>query len=251
MSGPRARVAAPTGPGRAAGRAGAARGLPAVGAGRAAATPLKDFDALAAALRQRQREAAAEAERERARQREAEAERRRAQLRREEFALAVGRVHALPDPGRAEVGRPKPPPEPLQRQADEEAALREALSDEVDVESLLLTDDGLSFRRQGISQDVVARLRKGQWAIQSQIDLHGLRRDEAREALGSFVREALRRGQRCVRVVHGKGHGSPGRQPVLKDKVQRWLAQYAEVVAFAQASAPQGGAGALVVLLVG
>jgi DNA-nicking Smr family endonuclease len=215
------------------------------------AAPLKDFDALAAALKARRREAAAAGARERARQREAEAERLREQRRREEFALAVGPVHALPASDRADVGRPKPPPEPLQRQADEQAALREALSDEVDVESLLLTDDGLSFRRPGISPDVVTRLRKGQWAIQAQIDLHGLRRDEAREALAAFVREAVRRGQRCVRVVHGKGHGSPGRQPVLKAKAQRWLGQCAEVVAFAQASAPQGGAGALIVLLTG
>ncbi|MFY9509751.1 MAG: Smr/MutS family protein, partial [Rubrivivax sp.] len=86
-------------------------------------------------------------------------------------------------------------------------------------------------------------------AIQGQIDLHGLRRDEAREALAGFVREAARRGQRCLRVVHGKGHGSPGRQPVLKAKVQRWLAQSADVVAFTQAAGPQGGAGALIVLL--
>ena len=63
--------------------------------------------------------------------------------------------------------------------------------------------------------------------------------------------ECHRRGMRCVRVVHGKGLGSPGRQPVLKGKVQRWLAQSAEVIAFAQASGPQGGAGALVVLLAG
>ncbi len=213
--------------------------------------PIKDFDALAAALKARQREAAAQAERERARQRELEAERRREQLKREEFARAVGPVHALPDRGLAEVGRPKPAPEPLQRQADEQAALREALSDEVDIESLLLTDDGLSFRRAGIAPDVVARLRRGQWAIQSQVDLHGLRRDEAREALAAFVRDAVRRGHRCVRVVHGKGHGSPGRQPVLKEKVQRWLGQCAEVIAFTQASGPQGGAGALIVLLAG
>jgi DNA-nicking Smr family endonuclease len=127
--------------------------------------------------------------------------------------------------------------------------LHEALSDEVDVESLLLTDDGLSFRRPGLPAEVLTRLRRGQWAIQAQIDLHGLRRDEAREALASFVRQALQRGQRCVRVVHGKGLGSPGREPVLKARVQRWLAQCTEVIAFAQAAAPQGGAGALLVLL--
>jgi DNA-nicking Smr family endonuclease len=144
---------------------------------------------------------------------------------------------------------PPPPPEPRQREADERAALREALSDEVDIESLLLTDDGLSYRRPGIGPDVVSRLRRGQWAIQGQIDLHGLTRDEARDALAAFIRNAARRGQRCLRVVHGKGNGSPGRQPVLKAKVQRWLAQFAEVIAFAQASGPQGGAGALIVLL--
>ncbi len=121
----------------------------------------------------------------------------------------------------------------------------------MDVESLLLTDDGLSFRRPGVGPDVVTRLRRGHWALQGEIDLHGLRREEAREQLAAFVREASRRGARCVRVVHGKGHGSPGRRPVLKAKVQRWLAQCAEVIAFTQASGPQGGAGALIVLLAG
>jgi len=165
------------------------------------------------------------------------------------FASAVGPVRALRRHDRAQVARERPEPEPRQRERDEREAMREALSDEVDVESLLLTDDGLSFRRPGIGPDVPARLRRGQWALQGEIDLHGLTREAAREALAAFVREAHRRGQRCVRVVHGKGHGSPGRQPVLKDKVQRWLAQRSEVIAFAQASATHGGAGALLVLL--
>jgi DNA-nicking Smr family endonuclease len=179
----------------------------------------------------------------------ARAERAAAERARQLFATAVGPVTPLPPSGRAELRRPKPPPLPLQREADERAALREAWSDEVDLESLLLTDDGLSFRRPGVGPDVVGRLRRGHWAIQGEIDLHGLRRDEARTALLGFLGEATRRGQRCVRVVHGKGHGSPGRRPVLKAKVQRWLAQCAEVIAFAQASGPQGGAGALIALL--
>ncbi|HYN61446.1 MAG TPA: Smr/MutS family protein [Rubrivivax sp.] len=165
------------------------------------------------------------------------------------FASAVGRVQSLPEHGRATLTPARPPPQARQRELDERAALREAMSDEVDVESLLLTDDGLSFRRPGLPADVVTRLRRGQWSIQAQIDLHGLRREEARDRLSAFVRQALRNGQRCVRVVHGKGHGSPGGEPVLKAKVQRWLAQCAEVIAFAQATGPQGGAGALVVLL--
>lgn len=173
----------------------------------------------------------------------------REQQARNVFAEAVGPVQTLRDKGRAEVPRQRPEPHPHQRERDEREAMREALSDEVDVESLLLTDDGLSFRRPGIAADVPVRLRRGQWALQAELDLHGLTREEARERLAAFLREAHRRGQRCVRVVHGKGNGSPGRQPVLKDKVQRWLAQRGEVIAFAQASGAQGGAGALLVLL--
>ena len=173
----------------------------------------------------------------------------REQQERNVFASAVGPVQGLRHNGRAVVERARPAPHPHQRERDEREAMREALSDEVDVESLLLTDDGLSFRRVGIGPDVPARLRRGQWALQGELDLHGLTREAARERLVAFLREAHRRGQRCVRVVHGKGNGSPGRQPVLKEKVQRWLAQRSEVIAFAQASGAQGGAGALLVLL--
>jgi DNA-nicking Smr family endonuclease len=205
---------------------------------------LSELGALRDALHERERQAREAAARQRALRAAAERQRRL-------FADTVGPVTPLPPHGRLEAGGPRPEPLPRQREADERAALQEALSDEVDVESLLLTDDGLSFRRAGVGPEVVTRLRRGEWAIQGQLDLHGLRRDEAREAVGAFLREAARRGWRCLRVVHGKGHGSPGRQPVLKAKVQRWLGQHGHVLAFAQASAPQGGAGALVVLLRG
>lgn len=209
---------------------------------------LAELGALRDALQQAEREAAERAAEERRRRRE-QAQQQRDQH--ELFARSVGPVHRLRDRGLAEVERPRPAPHPRQRELDEQAAVRESLSDEVNLESLLLTDDGLSFRRPGIGPDVVTRLRRGHWALQGQIDLHGYTRDEARALLADFLHEAQRRGMRCIRVVHGKGHGSPGRQPVLKAKVQRWLAQSAEVIAFAQASGPQGGAGALVVLLAG
>jgi DNA-nicking Smr family endonuclease len=206
------------------------------------ARSLQDLGTMRDALARAQREAA-EAKR------RAEEEHARLERERRQFELAVGKVEPLKAPARADLRRAPPPPHPRQRELDEQRALAEALSDEVDVESLLLTDDGLGFRRPGISLDVLARLRKGQWAIQDQLDLHGLRRDEAREALVAFVRNADQRGLRCLRVIHGKGHGSPGREPVLKSKVQRWLAQRHEVIAFAQATGPQGGAGAVIVLL--
>ncbi len=161
----------------------------------------------------------------------------------------MGPVERLPAHGRAEPARRPPEPRPLQRERDEAAVMREALSDEFDVETLLHTDELLSYRRPGLGLDVARKLREGRWAIQREIDLHGLRTDEAREALGRFVRESHQQGLRCVRVVHGKGLGSPGRAPVLKGRVLRWLVQKKEVLAFVQARPADGGAGALVVLL--
>lgn len=127
--------------------------------------------------------------------------------------------------------------------------MREAISDEFDVETLLDTDEALSFRRAGMGPDVIRKLRRGGWSIQGQLDLHGLRREDAREALSQFIKDAVKVGWRCVRVVHGKGLGSPGKTPILKSKVQSWLVQKQEVLAFVQARPAQGGAGALVVLL--
>lgn len=215
----------------------AARGIP-------LATSLQDLRALKRHIEDTTRAQAAQL----AAQREREAASRRE---RELFALAVGTVTPLKPSQRASLPRVRPAPEPLQRQRDEAAVLREALSDDFDVESLLDTDAALSYRRVGVGAEVVRKLRRGGWTIQAQIDLHGLRRDEARERLSDFLREATRHGLRCVRVVHGKGNGSPGRQAVLKGKVQSWLVQKAGVLAFTQARASEGGAGALVVLLSG
>ena len=188
-----------------------------------------------------------------ARAAQAAAERTRAQHKAQAeqalFARAIGPTQPLRPHGRVVHAPPPVAPEPLQRQRDEQAVLREALSDEFDASTLLQVDEHLSFRRPGIGVDVTARLRRGHWAVQREIDLHGLRTEEAREALGAFVREARRAGLRCVRVVHGKGLGSPGKTPVLKAKVHGWLIQKQEVLAFVQAKPLEGGAGALLVLL--
>lgn len=166
------------------------------------------------------------------------------------FENTVGPVHALKSAHARHLHAPEPPePLPLQLELDEQRVLQEAMSDEFDVSTLLDTDDQLSFRRPGIGLDVTHKLRAGQWSIQRQLDLHGLRVDEAREALGQFIRLSHRTGIRCVRVVHGKGLGSPGKTPVLKGRVLRWLVQKKEVLAFVQARPAEGGAGALVVLL--
>ncbi|SAK58925.1 Smr/MutS family protein [Caballeronia ptereochthonis] len=167
----------------------------------------------------------------------------------DEFRRAIGEVEPLRTPPRTTIARVPPPPVPLQSRRDEEAVLQEALSDEYDPESLLDIDETLSYHRPGISQEVVRKLRRGAWIVQAQLDLHGMRREEAREALAEFIRESVKRGLRCLRVIHGKGLGSIGREPVLKGKVRAWLVQKSEVIAFCQARPHDGGAGAVLVLL--
>ncbi|MGB3069101.1 MAG: Smr/MutS family protein [Ottowia sp.] len=203
---------------------------------------LQDLKKLHQQLAERQAQAAAE-----------EAARRLAESRTRQdqdlFARAIGATQPLRQHGRVHH-KPEPvAPVPLQRQRDEQSVLKEALSDEFDASTLLLVDEHLSYMRPGLGPDVTARLRRGHWAVQREVDLHGLRVEEAREKLSGFLREAHRAGLRCVRVVHGKGLGSPGRQPVLKGKVHSWLAQKKEVLAFVQAKPLEGGAGALLVLL--
>jgi DNA-nicking Smr family endonuclease len=206
---------------------------------------IKDFAALKSlrAEIKAQEEARKAAEEERIR-REKES-RRDADL----FRRSIGDVKPLSPSGKAETTEPRPLPIPRQRMADEQAALEESLSDEFNVDTLLDTDHELSYARPGISGDILRKLRRGNWVIQAQLDLHGMRREEAREALAEFLRNAVKRGMRCVRVIHGKGLGSVNKEPVLKSKVRSWLVQKDEVIAFCQARAADGGAGALVVLL--
>lgn len=205
---------------------------------------LQDLHAIGRKLAEQQK-LAAESE-----QARLEAE-RRLHAERTLFTRTAGDVTPLRQHRHARVHHKPQQPAPIavQQQLDEQRVLQEAISDEFDTTTLLETDEALSFRREGIGLDVVRKLRRGDWSIQGEIDLHGLRRDDAREALAAFIRESHRRGWRCVRVVHGKGLGSPGKTPVLKGKVHGWLAQKNDVLAFVQARADEGGAGAVVVLL--
>jgi DNA-nicking Smr family endonuclease len=165
------------------------------------------------------------------------------------FRHQLGEVTPLGAKPRATLTRTPPAPLPIQTRLDEEAVLSEAISDEFDPEMLLDTDESLFYCRPGINEEIVRKLRRGAWIVQAQLDLHGMRREEAREALAAFIRDSGKRGLRCLRVIHGKGLGSVGKEPVLKGKVRAWLVQKEEVIAFCQARSNDGGAGAVLVLL--
>jgi len=167
------------------------------------------------------------------------------------FREAVKDVAPLRRRERVAHAPERPPPVPLQRIQDELQVLQDSLSDAPPPEMELESGEILSFLREGMSPQVLRRLRAGFWAVQGEIDLHGLRTEEARPLLVGFLDHAVKRGARCVCVIHGKGRGSRNREPVLKPRVASWLIQRKEVMAFCEARPEAGGSGAMIVLLRG
>src|SRR5688500_4500746 len=142
--------------------------------------------------------------------------------------------------------RRKPVPE--QKKLDEQAVMDELSISDFD-STELETGEELLFARAGIQHAVLRRLRRGQYAIEAQLDLHGQTVAQASVSVARFLQESRDSGRRCVRIIHGKGRGSEGRLPVLKGKVNVWLRRRDEVLAFCPAQPTDGGNGAIYVLL--
>ena len=159
-----------------------------------------------------------------------------------------------PAKGPAVANRPAPsgPRKPLtasEQAADDAAVLQESLSDLFEVDHYMEEDPALNYTAPGIGPDVMKKMRKGHWPVQDELDLHGMQRDAARQAVSDFLLKASRRNFRCVCVIHGRGFGSRGGEPVLKSMVHSWLVQTDGVIAFCQARSHEGGEGALMVLM--
>lgn len=144
--------------------------------------------------------------------------------------------------------RPRPAPVPRQTRRAAEQVLQEALEGWMDAADLE-TGDELLYVAPGLQNSLLRQLRRGRFALQGELDLHGLTAPEARVAVWEFLAHARAGGKRCLRIVHGKGHGSHQRRPVLKNKVNLWLRQREDVLAFCSARAADGGTGAVYVLL--
>ncbi len=127
--------------------------------------------------------------------------------------------------------------------------LRDSLFTPLSLQDRLEGGDEAVYLRAGLAQSVLRDLRRGRWVIQGEIDLHGLNRDEARHQVAAFLQTALHQGKRCLRIVHGKGLGSPQKLSVLRQLLRGWLAQRREVLAYCQAKPQDGGEGALLALL--
>jgi DNA-nicking Smr family endonuclease len=160
------------------------------------------------------------------------------------FRAAMRDVRPLRGAGRQAPARPAPSPHPRQREADELAVLREMM----DTPSMDVGEE-LSFKAPGVQESVFRRLKRGAYHQGRELDLHGMRADEAKLAVARFLAECRAREVRCVRIIHGKGLRSKGEGPVLKQRLDGWLRRRADVLAFCSARREHGGTGAVYVLL--
>lgn len=166
------------------------------------------------------------------------------------FREAMRDVRPIAPQNRVVPERSKPAPLPTKRLEDERAVLDELAHLALDGDDLELEDDAM-FLRPGLPRDILRKLKRTHWVIQDTLDLHGLTGDEAVAETAVFLAGCKREGIRCVRIVHGKGLRSPGREPVLKRRIRKLLTRRDEVLAFAEPRALHGGGGAVVVLLQG
>ncbi len=164
------------------------------------------------------------------------------------FRTSIGDTRPLPDNGKTVFPPDLPWPVTRQTRADANPLPADSLSDHIPQE-LIETEEEFFFMRPGVAPLTMKRLRRSYWAIQAELDLHGMTSDEARACLIEFLDECKQLGLRCVRVIHGKGLSSRNREPVLKLKAASWLMQRDEVLAFCQARPVDGGSGAVIVLL--
>lgn len=149
---------------------------------------------------------------------------------------------------KVEAYRKPPPPRPARRPQEDQASFPDLLSDEMDLTAVSAADE-LSFQRPGLQGTVMRKLRRGQFPPRAELDLHGLRIDQARTMVSDFLLQSTHGGLRCVRIVHGKGYGSSESKPILKNKLNSWLRQRPEVLAFCSARPVDGGTGAVYILL--
>jgi DNA-nicking Smr family endonuclease len=163
------------------------------------------------------------------------------------FRRAVGPVIPM-RPDLVPMERPRPAAIPLQARQETRRVLQESLSGGPELDEIE-TGEELLYAAPGVRPEVLRRLRRGQLSMQDRLDLHGMTVPEAKEAVARFLYACRGRGLRSVLIIHGKGLGSLQKRPVLKGKLNMWLARRAEVLAFCSARAVDGGTGAVYVLL--
>jgi len=163
------------------------------------------------------------------------------------FREAIGEVRHIEAPATAPAA-PRPSPQPRMFEADEAAVPGELLVMAFDPATLEVGEE-LGYLRDGYPPRLLRQLKRGQFSVQDEIDLHQMNAAAAQACIADFLAEAKHHGLRCVRIIHGKGLRSKAAGPVLKALTNRLLRRRDDVIAFASARPAQGGTGAVVVLL--
>lgn len=163
------------------------------------------------------------------------------------FRREIVRVNPLRHDKVAPAAKPVPPL-PKQTLLEEERVMQELLVEPYDPVEWE-TGEELLYSRAGLRQSLLRRLRRGQYSVSAELDLHGLTVPEAHLAVTEFLAGSQTSYTRCVKIIHGKGHGSRGNQPILKTKLNVWLRRRADILAFCSARPMDGGTGAVYVLV--
>ena len=163
------------------------------------------------------------------------------------FHMAVDGITPLTQE-RVQHAKKQLEPEP-QFQSYEPADSIDSLYSEEFEPKTISNEDPLSFQRSGVQYRLFNQLRAGQLAVDAELDLHGMTIPIAHQQLAEFIHQCRQERIRCVRIIHGKGWGSKNNQPVLKTKLNSWLQQEQNVLAFCSTPIEDGGTGAVYVLL--
>lgn len=167
------------------------------------------------------------------------------------FRELVGPVRPLARADDAPAAAPKPAAEPRQFELDEAAVRDELLEHAIDPGAIEVGEE-IHHLKPGQPERLLKRLRRGQFSVRAELDLHQMTAKVAREAIRGFLDEAIRHHEYCVRIVHGKGlRSATARGPVLKALTEQILRRRGDVLAFSSALPAQGGTGAVLVLLAG
>ncbi|QGT79102.1 DNA mismatch repair protein MutS [Guyparkeria halophila] len=161
------------------------------------------------------------------------------------FLDAVGPVDPIEDE-RVEPERPRVSARPRPEADFDQMVDAFGVSDLADAPE---QGEQVQYVRPGVQKAILRKLKRGGYSVSASLDLHGLTVEQARQEVGDFIRSERGQMRRCVRIVHGKGYRSADGQPVLKTRLNRWLPQRDDVVAFCSAPPHDGGTGALYVLL--
>ena len=164
------------------------------------------------------------------------------------FRESVADAKPLKAKKKVPAKRAKPLPRARFSDAERRAVLLESLKSDL-VDSEPISGEELWYAKPGVQHALMRKLRRGQFSARAELDLHGLRSEDARVIVAEFLYEAQARNYRCVRIIHGKGLGSGPRGPIIKQKLGGWLRQRKDVLAFCSARPVDGGSGALYVLL--